>query len=1082
MYKFLLIFSIFLCFSSTLFSMSEHEFNSEYSSVNTNVFDNTFIKNEGQWDKDILFVGFSKGITLILKKDGLYIDAYQKEKINDEDYIKKGNLIKYNFLNSNMKEGINSIIEGKSISQHKTNFIYGKDQSKWQYGVKHYRNIIQKNIYDNIDLNLTFDNGSPRYDFIVNPGADLSKLQIQLEGAEILSNNQKELTFNTSIGNLYNGKLKTYQIVNGKETIVDSKFEFYNNQFRFKISDYNKNLPLIIDPIVYATYLGGNSNDEVNSVVRLSDEKFAIVGSTESMNFATTTGAYQTTINGGRDVFMIVYHNYGRFVVPEYATFLGGAGNDRAVALSVDRNNNIYFSGNTNSNDFPTTANAFKATNAGANDGFFAKFDGTTITPIFMSYIGGSDNDVVTDMHISPTGQIYLVGQTFSTNFPKSGGISNNTNRGLGDGFVAMVNATGIDLGFSNFFGGTGEDIINAIDVDSQDAIYIAGATKSTNIPTVPIPSGGFSPDSPYQAANNGGWDAFVVKYNKGGASIYSSTYFGGSADDYGTGVLSNTDGTITFAGYTAKESIAKPSFPSKNPYQATHGGGIDAFIGKLDLIRESMNRNRQDILFTTYFGGRSDDYVSKLRRNEISGSIVLYGRTNSTNLPLVASESDKLIGNFDFYIAEFNNAASNLTYCTYLGTKGEDIPGDFKYDIDGHYYVVGSTKSKDFVNSENSAQIGYGGGDTDGFVMKVMSSELTISTPSGGTSYCPGQEINIVWTAGNLDKTKGFKVSYYRNSDKVLNTIADNVLTENYRWTIPQGFPTADDYVIAVTHISGAYDIINSPFKVAVGGVINGIAIEGENPVDSICEGGSISIKVDASGQDIKYQWRFKGQNINGQTTNTLTLNNLTPAQAGDYDVVINASCTNNLASSKVNIKVLSNPNITTQPTSNIDIFVGDKFELTTSATGSNVKYQWQKDGENIGGATTNKYTVTNAQVENSGKYKCVITGTCGSEISTNETTVKVEISGSVSENEFNNDFMKVKSFEDNLYIELLQSINGSLYIVNSNGVILDNLLNGNINNQTLNYNTNALNSGVYWLILEKNNKIDKFKFIVTK
>lgn len=1085
MTKKLLLVIMFLFFSKDIYSFENTDDKLTNENIlqnsNTNIFDNTFVKNQGQWADDILFVGFSDGVNLILKKDGLYIDAYKKESINAVSYSKKGSFIKYEFLNSNFTKGYSPIIEAKNISEHKTNFIFGQDQSKWVYGVRTYKNIIQKNIYDNIDLALSFDTGSPRYDFVINPGGELSNLQIRLEGASILESNSKELTLMTNIGNLYNGKLKTFQNVNGKQVEIASSFKFYNNQFKFEVAEYNKNLPLIIDPIIYASYLGGNGNDEVNSVKRISDDKFVVVGSTESSDFPVSPGAYQKLINGGKDVFMIIYKNYGRFFKPEYATFIGGAGNDLAVGVGVDNTNNIYISGTTNSNDFPVSSNPLKNTNSGGIDCFFAKFISTDNTPEFMSYLGGSGDDYVKDMLVRPNGSIYLVGQTFSSNFPKVGGLSNNTNRGAGDGFVLQVNSSGVDLAFSNFFGGTAEDVLNAIDVDDNDNIYLAGATKSVNIPLVPIPSGGFSPDSPYQGANNGGWDACIVKMNKGGGSIYSSTYFGGSADDFGTGVVSNGGGQITFAGHTATETNSTKTFPKRVPLQDTHAGGIDAFIGKLGLVEVVNNRRRQDLMFSTYFGGRSDDYVSKLRRNAGSNSLTLYGITNSNNLPLTGAEVDKIIGNTDFYIAEFDDALTGVSYCTYLGTKGEDISGDFAYDVSGSYFVVGTTKTKDFIGTENSIQPTFGGGDTDGFITKRINSELAISTPSGGATYCPGQDINVVWSAGDL--ANPFTIGYYRESDKLnLNIISDKVTTKSYKWTIPANLPAFDDYVIYVSHVSGAYDVINTPFKVSAAAKINGIAFEGTAPTDSICEGGSLSMKVDAIGNELKYQWRHKGVNITGQTTNTLILTNITAAQAGDYDVVVNGTCSNNLTSTKLSFKVLTNPIITTQPTANTKILVGEGFELSTNATGSNVMYQWQKNGENIIGETTNKLKVTNAQLASSGKYKCLIDGSCGNQLSTDEATVEVEIGGGVSENDFENQFVKINSYEDILNIQINSQINGKIYVVNSNGVIIENLLTGNIISQSLEYNTNNLNSGVYWLVIENNSNADKFKFIVTK
>lgn len=1078
--RYFLTISIFLLISS--FNYSYSDTNMDMTNFGLQSFDNSYIENKGQWNSDILFVGNSRGITLVLKNDGLYIDAY---KYNNND--KLGNFIKFEFmgssLNSNIKITKTQNFENTSgLENLSTNYIIGNDKSKWATNVKRYNQIIVHNLYEGIDLRLTFDENYPRYDFIVNPGADLNKIKVKLDGANIIENNKNELVLNTSIGNLYNGKLRTFNVLNnGKTNSINSEFEFYNNQFKFKVNDYDRNKVLVIDPIIYMSYFGGNGNDEVRGIRRIDDKSFVVVGNTNSANFPVTTGAYQSSISGSFDVFYVVFRNNGRFVVPEYVTFLGGAGNEKAISVGVDNLSNIYISGTTNSIDFPVSSNPLKNTNSGGTDIFFSKFSITQSAPLFSSYLGGADEDILTDMLVRTNGSFYLVGQTFSTNFPKVGGIGNNPYRGNGDGFVALVNNSGFDLAFSNYFGGSAEDVINAIDVDAKDDIYLIGSTKSTNLTVVPVPSGGWTPDSPFQAANNGGWDAFVLKYNKGGGSIYSSTYVGGSADDFGTGVLSNGDGTITFAGYSATETNATKTFPLKGAFQDKHAGGIDAFLGKLDLIRVNQNRNRQDALFLSFFGGRSDDIVTKLKRNDLNNNISMVGTTNSNNLPLVGAELDKLVGGTDIFVTEFNNTGSTVSYCTYLGTKVDDVAFDLSYDVNGHYFVVGSTKTKDFTSTINSKQTAFGGGETDGLIIKNLTGSLNISSPSGGNTYCPGQEVNITWAADNIDKSRGFDISYYKESDNIVTLIANTKQENSYKWTIPNNLPIGKDYIIVVSHPSGAYDITNAAFSIAGNVTIDNILIEG-NAVDSLCEGGSIKLKVETTGENPKYQWRFKGANITGASTNELTLNNILPTQAGDYDVLVSGDCGTGTPSSKINVKVLTNSNITTQPIENITTDEKTNFEISVVATGSNIKYQWMKDNIDLPNENKNKLSISNAQVSNAGVYSCKINGSCGEQKISNTTTVTVNPLSSVDNDLMNEKDMNI-IFNDNiLKIEFVNSLN----INNTEMFISDN--NGNIVNkftsvsQNIIYDLNYLSNGVYWLIKESNGDIKRMKLLVIK
>ncbi len=1075
----LLTLSIFILMTSFNFSYSET--NMDMTNFGLQSFDNSYIENKGQWNSDILFVGNSKGITLVLKNDGLYIDAY---KFNNKN--KLGNFIKFEFMNSNLNSNIKisktqNFETSSGLENLTTNYIIGKDKSKWATNVKRFNEVIIHNIYEGVDLRLTFDENYPRYDFIVNPGADLNKIKVKLDGANIIENNKNELVLNTSIGNLYNGKLKTFNVMkNGKSNVINSEFEFYNNQFKFKVNDYDKNNVLIIDPIIYMSYLGGNGNDEIRGVRRIDDKRFVVVGNTNSVNFPTTTGAYQNSITGSFDVFYVVFQNNGRFVIPEYVTYLGGAGNEKAISVGVDNTSNIYITGTTNSIDFPVSNNPFKNTNSGGTDIFFTKFSLTQNIPVFSSYLGGNDEDIVTEMLVKSNGSFYLVGQTFSTNFPKVGGIGNNLYRGNGDGFVALVNASGFDLAFSNLFGGSAEDVINSIDVDTKDDIYLVGSTKSTNITLVPIPSGGWTPDSPFQSANNGGWDALVLKYNKGGGSIYSSTYVGGSADDFGTGILSNGDGSIIFAGYSATEINAKKTFPLKGAFQDKHAGGVDAFLGVLDLIRVNNNRNRQEALYLSFFGGKSDDFVTKLRRN-VNNNIAIIGTTNSNNLPLFNADIDKLVGGSDIYITEFNNTATNVTYSTYLGTKGDDVAFDLSYEINGHYFVAGSTKAKDFTSTRNSKQTTFGGGDTDGLIIKNLTGELNISTPSGGNTYCPGQDVNITWATDNIDKTRGFDISYYKESDKVVTLIANTKQEASFKWTIPNSIPVGKDYILVVSHPSGAYDITNSAFSIAGSVTIDKISIEG-NPVDSLCEGGSVKLKVETTGENPKFQWRFKGANITGASANELSLNNILPNQEGEYDVVVTGACGAGTPSSKINIKVLKNSTISTQPINNITADENTNFDITVVTTGSNINYQWVKDNVELLNENKNKLSIIKAQVSNTGVYSCKINGTCGEQIITNTTTVTVNPISSVENDLVNEKDINIIFSDNVLKIDFINTVNlnnTEIYIADNNGSLVNKF---NSPSQNIIYDLNYLSNGVYWLIRESEGSIKKMKLLVIK
>ncbi len=153
--------------------------------------------------------------------------------------------------------------------------------------------------------------------------------------------------------------------------------------------------------------------------------------------------------------------------------------------------------------------------------------------------------------------------------------------------------------------------------------------------------------------------------------------------------------------------------------------------------------------------------------------------------------------------------------------------------------------------------------------------------------------------------------------------------------------------------------------------------AITSQPSSQTVCEGDNASFSVSATGENLTYQWQKNGSNISGATSSTLTLNNVTSADAGNYTCVVTGDCgsvTSNAASLTVNPATA----ITQQPT-DATACAGDDVTFSVTATGSNLTYQWQKDGSNISGATSSTLTLSNVSSSDAGSYTCVVSGDCG-------------------------------------------------------------------------------------------------------
>jgi len=180
--------------------------------------------------------------------------------------------------------------------------------------------------------------------------------------------------------------------------------------------------------------------------------------------------------------------------------------------------------GSTTSTGFPTT-NALQPSNGGGQDAFVTKINPAGSAFVYSTYLGGSGTDFGFGIAVDGSGNAYVTGGTFSTNFPAT-----NYNGGGYDAFVTKINAAGSTRVYSTYLGGAGDDFGVGIAVDGMGNAYVTGFTSSTNFPTA----------TPVQASNSGGNDAFVTKISAAGSDLVYSTYLGGFQNDVGWGIAVN--------------------------------------------------------------------------------------------------------------------------------------------------------------------------------------------------------------------------------------------------------------------------------------------------------------------------------------------------------------------------------------------------------------------------------------------------------------------------------------------------------------------------------------------------------------
>lgn len=682
-----------------------------------------FVENKGQWDSRVRYKAQVSNGDLYIRDNGITMVQYDPTDLTNvmhllheratgvppERFMVRTHAFHIDFLGAS--PNTKQVPEKKSPGAN--NYYTGSDPSKWASGCEIFQAITLKDVYPNIDVRYYTDNGFLKYDILVKPGGDVSKIALKYNGVDKIQVKNKELAISTSIGELRESNPYTYQAgMSGKDEI-GSRYIVKDNVVRFDVKNYNPDQTLIIDPqVIFCSFSGSRSDNWGYTATYGPDGSFFGGGIVHGSGFPTSSGAFQTNFQGGNfDIGIIKLHSNGNPML--YSTYIGGTGNEQPHSLVVDNNGNLILAGRTNSpvsgaGSYPVTGGAsgivgpcgsydIVVTKLNANGGLIGskRIGGTSddgvniqVTRNLVSLQQNYGDDGRSEVIVDAGGNVLVASCTRSTstntpanNFPVVGPAFQSSPGGEQDGVLIKLDPNLNNVIFSSFLGGNRNDAAYVLSVAPNGSIYVAGGTESDATVFPGNKAGTIGP------VNQGSIDGFITIVTSNGASATRTTFIGTSDIDQIFGIQFDSKGFPYITGQTKGNWQVVNNLPGSPSIYSNPGG--KQFIAKLqpDLSR---------YVYSTMFGTGSANpnisitafLVDRCENVYVSGWGGFYGSQNTfasagtAGLPVTANANQSTTDGKDFYFFVLKRDADSQLYGSFFGEFNR--PGAGADHVDG--------------------------------------------------------------------------------------------------------------------------------------------------------------------------------------------------------------------------------------------------------------------------------------------------------------------------------------------------------------------------------------------------------------
>lgn len=746
---------------------------SQHATARYNQIPLSFEPNQGQTDPSVQFVSRGRGYSLFLAPGEAYLNLERQPAAPDADpSIDKTSgagpvdTLTLRLLGANSK----ATAAGFDRQSGVVNYFVGNDPNRWRSGIPTYGKVNYTAIYPGIDLVFYGNQQQLEYDFVVAPGADPSRIEWQVEGAALSVDRHGDLRLDAAHGPAGFKKPVLYQIDGNRRVAVNGRYVVAGNKVRFALGAYDRSKPLIIDPVLsYLTYFG----------------------------------AAVSQAGPGANTFIGYWND----------------GNLNYQGLAIDKEGDVYVTGNTNAIDFPVK-DAYQSHDAGlkitsgAAAAFVTKINPEGTGLVYSTYLsgGGQSNTYGSSIAVDAEGNAYVAGWTDDQNYPTTPGAfqkicgafsnlgtrtANCENAGPVNGFVTKLDPAGSKLVYSTFLGAN-DAYIYWIAVDSEGRAYVTGFDNDYCDPQIPsfecFPTTSNAVQSGYDTSIElsghsyySGYPgfAFLTVFTPDGSGLAYSTLLGDNinltaagetvADTFGltngTSVAVNSAGEFFLTGYThATKLPVTSSAYQRKPQKSMPDNGVEGYVAKFNPIGSGGSTL---LAYLTYLGPAKDpnnvaSYTSGITADS-EGEAYITGITNSQMFPTTKGSYDPTCGEANFdecgvaFVSKLNASGSELVWSTMFGdanggADGIGGMGPIQLDAEGDVYIEGSADGYAQFPQVNQIQPTRGNGQVFVAEFNPTGSKLLFSTLIGGLAG--GQ-----WAAG-LAVDKEHNIYFAGNSN----------------------------------------------------------------------------------------------------------------------------------------------------------------------------------------------------------------------------------------------------------------------------------------------------------------------------